>query len=92
MAQVYIDHKSNEINAIKVLLEQIELKDTLISIDAIGTQTAIAEQIKEKGGKYLLGVKSNQKHTLQEVESYFCLLYKKHIMRFCLVGVICSPL
>jgi len=49
MAQVYIDHKSNEINAIKILLEQIELKDTLISIDAMGTKNAIAEQIKDSG-------------------------------------------
>jgi len=47
----------------------------------MGTQTAIAEQIKDKGGKYLLGVKSNQKHTLHEVESYFYPLYKKHIQK-----------
>jgi len=77
ISQVYMDHKSNEINVIKMLLEQIELKDTFISIDVMGTQTAIAEQTKEKGGKYLLGVKSNQKHTLQEVESYFCLFVQE---------------
>lgn len=39
VAQVYLDSKSNEINGIKLLLEQLNLSDTLVSIDAIGTQS-----------------------------------------------------
>lgn len=81
LAQVYIDHKSNEIPAIKQVLSILELEDTLISIDAIGTQTSIAEEIVSRGGHYVLCLKGNQSHSLQEVEALFCPLFEKHIHR-----------
>lgn len=62
VAQVYLDGKSNEINGIRLLLAQLDLSDTLVSIDAIGTQT---ENIKSKRDDYVLCVKNNQKHSLR---------------------------
>lgn len=82
VAQVYLDCKSGEINGIKLLLEQLDLNNTLVSIDAIGTQTEIAEQIISKGGDYVLCVKNNQKHSLQEIESLFAPLFHKYIERY----------
>lgn len=60
LGQVKTDEKSNEITAIPALLDMIDIKSTLVTIDAAGTQTAIAEKIVDKGGDYLLAVKGNQ--------------------------------
>lgn len=60
LGQVKTDEKSNEVTAIPALLDLIDVKRALITIDAAGTQTAIAEKIVEKGGDYLLSVKANQ--------------------------------
>jgi predicted transposase YbfD/YdcC len=61
--------KSNEITAIPELLELLELKGSIITIDAIGTQTAIAAKIIENEADYILAVKDNQKTLREEVES-----------------------
>lgn len=66
--------KSNELDALPRLLALLELKDTLVSIDAMGTHPAIAEQIHEAGGDYLLALKANQKEALQAVEARFAQL------------------
>ena len=60
LGQVKTDDKSNEITAIPELLELIDVKEALVSIDAAGAQTAIADKIVDKGGDYLLAVKGNQ--------------------------------
>lgn len=60
LGQVKTEEKSNEITAIPALLDLIDVKSSLVTIDAAGTQTAIAEKIVEKGGDYLLAVKGNQ--------------------------------
>ncbi|MFV8421677.1 ISAs1 family transposase [Vibrio parahaemolyticus] len=60
MGQVKTDAKSNEITAIPELLNALELKGCLVSIDAMGCQTEIATTITDKGGDYLLAVKGNQ--------------------------------
>lgn len=60
LGQVPVDSKSNEITAIPRLLELLELKGALVTIDAIGCQKAIAQQIVAAGGDYLLAVKDNQ--------------------------------
>ncbi len=60
LGQVKTDEKSNEITAIPALLDLIEVKGSLVTIDAAGTQTAIAQKIVDKGGDYLLAVKGNQ--------------------------------
>uniref|UniRef100_A0A6V7KSG4 ISAs1 family transposase n=2 Tax=Bracon brevicornis TaxID=1563983 RepID=A0A6V7KSG4_9HYME len=61
MGPLKTDAKSNEITAIPVLLKLLELKGCLISIDAMGCQTSIADTIVKQGGDYLLAVKGNQK-------------------------------
>jgi len=58
--QVATDQKSNEITAIPRLLEMLNLKETTVTIDAIGCQKAIARQIRAQGSHYVLAVKGNQ--------------------------------
>jgi predicted transposase YbfD/YdcC len=60
LGQVKTEDKSNEITAIPVLLDMIDVSSTLVTIDAAGTQTAIAQKIVDNGGDYLLAVKGNQ--------------------------------
>src|SRR5580693_7755042 len=59
LGQEAVDEKSNEITAIPLLLERLELKGALVTIDAMGCQTDIAEKIVERGGDYLLALKAN---------------------------------
>lgn len=60
MGQLKTDKKSNEITAIPKLLRLLDIKGCLITIDAMGCQTKIAEQIVQQEGDYLLAVKGNQ--------------------------------
>ena len=46
LGQVPVEQKSNEIKAIPVLLEQLDLSEAIVTTDAMGTQTAIARQIQ----------------------------------------------
>lgn len=79
--EVFISKKSNEINAIKDLLQLIDIKDSVVTIDAIGTQTEIVDMITEKEGDYILNVKSNQPGTLLEIEELFVPYYKQEISK-----------
>ena len=63
--------KSNEINAIPVLLERLELTGALVTIDAIGCQRDIAEAITAKGADYLLALKDNWPTLAREVRLFF---------------------
>lgn len=60
LGQVKTHEKSNEITAIPELLNAMSLSNTLITIDAIGCQKAIAQCVIDGGGNYLLAVKDNQ--------------------------------
>lgn len=60
LGQVAVDAKSNEITAIPELLAMLDLRGTLVSLDAMGCQKAIARQIVAGGGDYTLAVKGNQ--------------------------------
>lgn len=60
LAQVATEEKSNEITAIPEVLQLIDINGAIITIDAMGTQTAIAEQIVDAGGDYVLALKGNQ--------------------------------
>lgn len=70
LGQVACAEKSNEITAIPELLRFVDIKDTIITIDAMGTQKAIAEQIIERGADYVLALKGNQGTLHQEVIDY----------------------
>lgn len=72
--QVKNEEKSNEITAIPELLEVLALEGNTVTIDAMGTQKAIAEKIVEKKADYILALKENQKGLLDNVLSSFSLL------------------
>jgi predicted transposase YbfD/YdcC len=69
LGEVAVEGKSNEIKAIPELLKLLDLKGTLVTIDAIGCQKAIAKQIIDQGGDYLLSVKGNQEHLLEDIQA-----------------------
>jgi predicted transposase YbfD/YdcC len=67
LGQVACAEKSNEITAIPELLRLVDIKGTIITIDAMGTQKAIAEQIIDSGADYVLALKGNQETLHQAV-------------------------
>jgi len=69
LGQVAVDEKSNEITAIPKLLELLELRGAFVTIDAMGCQKAIAAKIVERKGNYILTVKENQKHLLEDIQA-----------------------
>lgn len=70
LGQVACDEKSNEITAIPELLRLVDIKGTIITIDALGTQKAIAEQIIDSGADYVLALKGNQETLHDAVIGY----------------------
>ena len=71
LGQVATDAKSNEITAIPVLLRLLALEGAIITIDAMGCQTAIATQIVEQRADYVLALKDNHEKLHERVESAF---------------------
>lgn len=71
LGQVKVDEKSNEITAIPQLLDLLEIEGCIVTIDAMGTQTAIARRITDKKADYLLALKGNQETLKDDVELYF---------------------
>ncbi len=74
IGQVMVDDKSNEITAIPKLLSQLEIEGSTVSIDAMGCQKEVADQILEKGADYLLAVKQNQGDLHEQVEESFTFM------------------
>jgi predicted transposase YbfD/YdcC len=70
LGQVACAEKSNEITAIPEVLRLVDIKDAIITIDAMGTQKAIAEQIIDGGADYVLALKGNQEKLHQAVITY----------------------
>jgi predicted transposase YbfD/YdcC len=71
LGQVAVDDKSNEITALPALIKLLDLRGSIVTIDAMGCQTAIAAAIVEQGGDYVLALKGNQGTLHQEVEAMF---------------------
>ena len=71
LGQQKVADKSNEITAIPKLLKILEINGCIVTIDAIGTQTKIAEMILERGGDYLLAVKENQGRLFEDMQYIF---------------------
>lgn len=71
LGQCKVDEKSNEITAIPELLRALELHGCLVTIDAMGCQTAIADLIVEQGADYLLQLKKNQGNLFEDVVTLF---------------------
>lgn len=70
LGQEKVDKKSNEKTAIPQLIGSLNLQGALVSIDAIGCQLSIAEQIITKGGDYLLSLKKNQACLYEQVSEW----------------------
>jgi predicted transposase YbfD/YdcC len=72
LGQVVVDAKSNEITAIPKLLEMLEIQGCLVTIDAMGCQTEIAQAILDAKADYVLAVKKNQRTLYEGIEWHFC--------------------
>src|SRR6185437_566092 len=75
LGQVATEAKSNEITAIPQLLKQIDLTKSLITIDAMGCQKEIAQDIVDGSGDFVIAVKDNQPKLRQAIETHF----EKHL-------------
>ena len=77
--------KCNELESIRRLLDELDVMNALIMLDALGCQRQVADQILQIGGNYLLQVKSNQPTLLQELQDSFpktdkgCTLHKEDL-------------
>ena len=71
VAQVAVADKSNEITALPELLRQLDITGCLVTVDALGCQRAIAEQIIVQGGQYVLALKDHQPDLAEEVADCF---------------------
>ncbi len=71
LGQVATDKKSNEITAIPKLLQILSIEDCTVTIDAMGCQKSIAQNILDKKAEYIFGLKENQKVLLEQVEHLF---------------------
>ncbi|MBX2841003.1 MAG: ISAs1 family transposase, partial [Flammeovirgaceae bacterium] len=68
--QQQVESKSNEIDAIPKLLDQVDCQGSIITIDAIGRQKGIVEKIIAKQVDYLIALKANQKGLYEEVVDF----------------------
>ena len=71
LGQKRVEEKTNEIKAIPELLDCLNIKGTIITTDAMGTQTAIVKKIRRKHADYVLALKANQGNLLEDVKLYF---------------------
>ncbi|HAT8180831.1 TPA: ISAs1 family transposase, partial [Legionella pneumophila] len=70
--------KKNENKTVIELLDLIEIKDAIITMDAMNTQRQIVEKIQQKQADYVLSVKDNQKALHEEIKDYFVYMKKRH--------------
>jgi predicted transposase YbfD/YdcC len=78
LGQVKTDAKSNEVTAIPPLLKFLDIQGCIVTIDAMGCQKAIAEQIIAAKGDYVLALKGNQETLYEEVKDYFAYAEQRH--------------
>lgn len=71
LGQRKVAEKTNEITAIPELLRALVIRDCIVTLDALGCQRDIAAQIVAQGGEYVLALKGNQAHVLEDVQALF---------------------
>jgi predicted transposase YbfD/YdcC len=76
LGQRQVEEKSNEITAIPALLQVLDVSGCIVTIDAMGCQKDIAQQIVAQGGEYVLALKDNQEHLHQDVQALFAWAQK----------------
>ena len=77
LAQQAVEKKSNEMKAVPLLLEMLDLKGCVVTTDALNTQKNIAQQVHEGGGDYVLALKENHRHLYEDVRDYFAWCQKQ---------------
>jgi predicted transposase YbfD/YdcC len=80
LAQFKVDAKSNEITALPALLALLNLEGSMVTIDAMGCQVEIAQQIINQGGDYVLSLKENQPSLYTECVELFAWLKGPHAL------------
>lgn len=70
MGQRKVDGKSNEITAIPELLDMLEVKGCIVTMEAMGTQREIAQKVIDNNADYVLALKGNQSYLKQDAESF----------------------
>ena len=81
--QEKVDEKSNEIVAIPKLLHLLDIQGKIITIDAMGCQYSIADQIVRGSGDYVFSVKGNQANLLEDVKLFFeDIRHEKNILHY----------
>jgi predicted transposase YbfD/YdcC len=80
LGQVAVDSKSNEITAVPQLLDMMELKGTIITLDAMGCQKAIAKKVIDGGGDYTFAVKDNHPKLAKAIEQAFLEAYEEGLV------------
>lgn len=71
LGQVKVDNKSNEITAVPQLLAQLDLAGCVVTVDALNTQTNIAQQIINADADYIMAVKGNQGNLHEDLQQLF---------------------
>jgi predicted transposase YbfD/YdcC len=71
LAQEKVSEKSNEITAIPKLLEWLDIRGSIVTIDAMGCQYKIADKILKNEGQYIFSLKGNQGELCEDVKIYF---------------------
>ena len=71
LAQLAVDDKTNEINAVPELLDMIDIEGYTVSLDAMGCQKKIARQINFAGGDYILMLKGNHPNLHNRIAQFF---------------------
>lgn len=77
LGQLAVEEKSNEITAIPQLLDQLDLTNAVVTIDAAGCQRNIADEIVAGGGEYVLALKGNQETLHRDVTDLFATLLQE---------------
>lgn len=81
LAQLPVDSKTNEIGVIPELLKLLDISGSIVTIDAIGTQTAIMEQIHGQEGHFVLTVKKNQPEAYDEIHTFMDKLEAEEVKK-----------
>ena len=80
LGQTKVNDKSNEITAIPILLDILSIENSIITIDAMGCQSNIANKIIDKKADYVLAVKNNQEQLFENIQDEF--RFSKNIQTF----------
>jgi predicted transposase YbfD/YdcC len=77
LAQQAVEKKSNEMTAVPLLLEMLDVTGCVVTADALNTQKTIAHKVRERGGDYVLPLKENHRYLYEDVRDYFEWCHKQ---------------